>query len=115
MDIELYKKILKQYGMTYEDLANQTGLSLGCIKRILAGIARYPRADTIELIEKALNINSNYLTAEERAAGAALTVRKEITPLEDDMLYVFREVGKKFGEPGQRAIIVTAENMLKLK
>ena len=56
MDIELYKKTMKARNMKYEDLANQTGISLGAIKRIMAGIAKYPRVDTIEAIEEALQI-----------------------------------------------------------
>lgn len=59
MDIELYKKRLKEKGMTYEDLADKTGLSLGCIKRIMAGIAKYPRVDTIECIEKIIFDSEN--------------------------------------------------------
>ncbi len=54
-------------------------------------------------------------TAEERAAGARETIKKSITPIEDDMLYVFRQIGKHFGEQAQRDYITVGENMLKLK
>lgn len=54
-------------------------------------------------------------TAEERAAGACETIKKSITPIEDDMLYVFRQIGKYFGEQAQRDYITVGENMLKLK
>lgn len=69
MDIELYKKLLKEKGMTYEDLANKTGFSLGCIKRIMAEIAKYPRADTIQAIERALGLDGN---ANNQSNGAEL-------------------------------------------
>lgn len=59
MDIKLYKKLLKEKGMTYEDLANETGLSLGCIKRIMAEIAKYPRVDTVQAIECALGLGES--------------------------------------------------------
>ena len=59
MDIELYKKTMKQRKMTYEDLSNATGVSLGAIKRIMAGIAKYPRVDTIEAIETALGLSND--------------------------------------------------------
>ena len=111
MDVNVYKKILKEKGMTYEDLAQKTGLSLGCIKRIMAGIARYPRIDTIEAIESALGLSSD-ITPEERAEGVTATKKENITPIEDDMLYVFREVGKKRGEAAQRAIVEMVEKML---
>ena len=111
MDINIYKKILKEKGMTYEDLSKKTGLSLGCIKRIMAGIARYPRIDTIEAIENALGISSD-ITPEERAAGVTATKKVSITPIEEDMLEVFRKVGIKHGESAQQAIITVAEKML---
>lgn len=111
MDVNVYKKILKEKGMTYEDLAKKTGLSLGCIKRIMAGIARYPRIDTIEAIENALGISSD-ITTEERAAGATATKKESITPIEDELLYAFREVGAKRGEAAQRALIELMEKML---
>ena len=112
MDINIYKKILKEKGMTYEDLAKKTGLSLGCIKRIMAGIARYPRIDTIEAIENALGISSD-ITPEEYASGMRETKKMSITPIEEDMLDVFRKIGEKDGEEMQRLLISMAEGMLK--
>lgn len=111
MDILLYKKILKQKKMTYEDLSKLSGLSLSCIRKIMSGAAQYPRIDTIEAIEGALGLSSD-ITPEERAAGVTATKTVKITPIEDDMLYVFREVGKKRGEAAQRAIVEMVEKML---
>lgn len=111
MDILLYKKILKQKKMTYEDLSKLSGLSLSCIRKIMSGAAQYPRIDTIEAIESALGLSSD-ITPEERAAGVTDTKKVSITPIEDDMLYVFREVGKKRGEAAQRAIVEMVEKML---
>ncbi|MBO5327818.1 MAG: helix-turn-helix domain-containing protein [Clostridia bacterium] len=114
MDISLYKKILKERKMTYEDLAEQTGLSTGCIKRIMAGIARYPRIDTIEAIDRVL-LKNDGITKEERDAGLSLTKKISITPIEDEMLYVFRAVGEKYGEEAQRSIIELSKNILNVK
>lgn len=55
------------------------------------------------------------LTPEERAAGARETIKKSITPIEDEMLYAFREVGKKLGVKGQRTVIDVAESMAGIK
>jgi transcriptional regulator with XRE-family HTH domain len=60
-------------------------------------------------------VGLNELTPQEVAAGLSKTKTITITPIEDDMLYVFRQVGKKYGEKGQRSIIVIAENMINLK
>ncbi len=54
-------------------------------------------------------------TPAERAAGLSETRKESITPIEDDMLYVFRQIGKHFGEQAQRDYITVGENMLKLK
>ncbi len=74
MDIEIYKKTLKEKGMTYEDLAQKTGLSLGGIKRIMAGIAKYPRIDTIEMIEHALGLDQQEIITS--SAFPALTLEE---------------------------------------
>ena len=115
MNIDLYKQTLKERGWTYRDLARETGISLSNVSRIMAGIVTEPRHSTIELIEKALGINVYNITPEERAAGLSETRRENITPLEDDMLYAFRAVGKKLGEKGQRALIDVAEGMAGIK
>lgn len=52
---------------------------------------------------------------EERAAGFSETRKMTVTPIEDDLLYVFRQIGKRFGEQAQRDYITVGENMLKLK
>lgn len=115
MDIEKYKQRLKELNMTYEDLAKATGLSLGCIKRIMAGIARYPRIDTIENIEKILRIESASITPEERMLGLFGTKKESITPKEDDMLYKFREIGRLFGTEMQDSVLNMLDNMLNIK
>lgn len=112
MDILLYKKILKQKKMTYEDLSKLSGLSLSCIRKIMSGAAQYPRIDTIEAIEGALGLSSD-ITPEERAAGVTATKKVSITPIEEDMLEVFRKIGEKDGEERQRLLISMAEGMLK--
>lgn len=50
-------------------------------------------------------------TPEEISAGAMATRKESITPLEDELLYVFRRLGKKHGEEIQRSIITMIEKM----
>ena len=54
-------------------------------------------------------------TEAEHAVGFSETKKISITPIEDDMLYTFRAIGKRFGEQAQRDYIAVGENMLKLK
>lgn len=63
-------------------------------------------------IDYLLNRTDSDITFEERAAGATSTKKINITPIEDEMLYFFREIGKKHGEAAQRALITVAEKML---
>ena len=67
-------------------------------------------------IEYLLGLEDEYgnalFTPEEKAAGLSATKKVSITPIEEDMLEVFRKVGKKHGESAQQAIITVAEKML---
>lgn len=57
MDINHIKSVLKEKKITYDELSVLTGLSLSTIKKILSGVAKYPRIDTVEAIETALGLN----------------------------------------------------------
>ncbi len=77
--------------------------------------------ETLLKIANFFGVSVDYLlgredfTPEERAAGAMATRKESITPLEDDLLYVFRQIGKRYGEQAQRDFVTVGENMLKLK
>ena len=108
MNILEIKKYMKQNRITQIELADKSGIPLQTLRGIFSGKTLNPRIDTVMAIEEALGL----ITPEERAAGVSLTKKESITPLEDDMLYVFREIGKKHGEEAQKALITVAEKML---
>lgn len=112
MDIELLKTTKKKRKMTLQQIADQSGIPKRTVDDIFSGHTKNPRIDTVEAIERALGISSDGITPEERAAGASATRRVDITPIEDEMFYVFREIGKRHGEAAQRALITVAEKML---
>lgn len=77
-----------------------------------------PDTETLKILAKLFGVSVDYLigndepTPEEKAAGATSTKKISITPIEDEMLYYFREIGKRHGEAAQRALITVAEKML---
>lgn len=56
MEISEIKKYMKDKHITYNELADMSGISISTIKKIFSGISVYPRIDTIRTIEKALGI-----------------------------------------------------------
>lgn len=76
-----------------------------------------PDTATLKKLAKLFNITLddllNYqITFDEQAAGASPTRKVVITPIEDEMLFQFREIGKRRGEKAQHAIIDMIEKML---
>lgn len=106
MDIQIYKQTLKERNWTYEDLSEATGLSLGCIKRLMSGISAHPRIQTIEAIEKALGINLLYSSSEEKSAGWYDTKKMNVTPDEEDVLIAYRKVKQKYGNALNKSILL---------
>ena len=117
MDFALkLKELREEKKLSQAQLAKELGVAVSSVgmwestKRIppaqrLQGIAEYFGVTVDELI-------GYEITPTERAAGAAMTRKASITPIEDELLHVFRELGKKHGEPTQRSIIDMIEKML---
>lgn len=64
MDIQEIKAYMKKNKISYEKLAEMTGLSVSTITKIFGGFAKYPRVDTIETIERALGLNKKNTSPE---------------------------------------------------
>ena len=59
MDIQKLKEYMKKNSITYQQLADMTGLSVSTITKIFGGFAKYPRVDTMQAIEKALGVSED--------------------------------------------------------
>lgn len=55
--IQEIKEILKKRHITYQQLSDKTGISLGALKAIFRGQTLTPRIDTLEAILKALDVD----------------------------------------------------------
>lgn len=109
MNLEPYKQRKKDLHLTYDDLSKMTGLSRKTIVNFFTNSTE-PRKETVIEISAALNIET--FTLEELTTGASATRCVNITPIEDELLYAFRRLGKKHGENTQRGIIDMIEKML---
>ena len=111
------KELRETKGYTQKDLAKRINVSVSSVG-MWESTSQIPTAKKLIEIAALFNVSvdtlldASTITPEERAAGASETKGVKITPLEDDMLYVFREVGKKRGEAAQRALIEMMEKML---
>lgn len=109
------KELRESRNLTQRDLADILDISKGSIG-MWESTDRMPNSKSLQQIAQYFNVPMEELlevdiTPEERAAGASSTRTARITPIEDEMLYAFRQVGKSHGEEAQRALITIAENM----
>ena len=120
---EILKNLRIERGLTQKELANACNVTATCICQLENG-SRNPTGSTVAVLARFFDVSSDYLlgivcdeidlTSEERNAGASARIRAELLPIEDDLLFTFREIGKKYGEKGQRAALSTLESLLKL-
>ena len=105
MEIQAIKKYMKDNKITYDELAERSGLSISTIKKIFSGISQYPRIDTMQAIEAALELNPLSLqwTEKEKAAGIG-THGTVLSEDEWNWLELRSEIIRVKGEKGLRAI-----------
>lgn len=110
------KKLRKSKGLTQEELAKYIGISQNSYSYWENDKVKIDNASILKLADY-FGVSVDYIlgrddfTPEERAAGASATRRESITPIEDDLLYAFRQFAKTHNEDTQRAIITMIEKM----
>ncbi len=108
------KELREEKGLSQAQLARELNVGTGSVG-MWESTQRTPPIKRMKLIANYFGITVDELldvTPDERAAGASPTRRTIITPIEDDLLHVFRRLGKKHGEETQRNIITMIEKML---
>ncbi len=107
----------REKNLTQREVAEKIGVSAAAVGFWETG-TNEPKATYLIKLAKFFGVTVDELvgfnspTIEEQAAGASPTRRVNITPIEDDLLYAFRRLGKKHGEETQRNIITMIEKML---
>lgn len=112
IQIQKLKTLAKEKGITYEQLSTSADIPIGTIKNIFSGATKNPRLDTVQAIERALRLDSPF-TPEEQAAGISSTARMTVTPEEDNLLTLYREIGEKKGSEAQQLAQRLLEQILK--
>lgn len=113
---KIAKYLREEANLSQVELSKKLGISSGAVGHLETG-RNEPTASTLLAYAKYFNVSidellDNNITPTEKAAGAAATRKESITPIEDELLYTFRQVGKKHGEETQKAIITMIEKML---
>lgn len=121
--LSVLKELRKESNLSQKQVAEKLCISQQTYSDYENGKTE-PTIETLITIKNFFNVTIEYLlgledeygnalfTQEEKAAGLSATKKVSITPIEEDMLEVFRKVGKKHGESAQQAIITVAEKML---
>ena len=111
---QMARELRESTGFSQKELSRYLGISSSAIGHLETG-RNEPTASTLTAYSNYFRIPIDELleiTPDERAAGATPTRKASITPIEDELLHVFRELGKKHGEEVQRALITVAEKMV---
>ena len=69
LNLSLWKDARKRLGLTLEDVARLSGISISTIKDIFRGATTDPRIETVQAIERVLGLSPSEWTEEEKAAG----------------------------------------------
>lgn len=112
-NIETLKKRKKALKMTFDELSEKSGIARRTLLSIFQGDTPNPRIDTLQAIENALGITSQW-TEEEIAQG----VGNHPVPLEQEELYwvdLLNRVKDKFGEKYLSAVLQMLEMSLQNK
>ena len=114
------KKLRKSKGLTQSELAQFIGITQNSYSYWENDKVKIDNASILKLADFFGVSVDNLLgredfTPAERAAGLSETRKMNVTPIEEDCIYVLRQIGKRFGEQAQRDYITVGENMLKLQ
>lgn len=118
VQMNIFRELRKKKGLTQIELAKMVNVQQTTVSKWEVGRA-VPDYPVLLKLAELYGVSVDYLlgreaiTPEEYASGMRETKKMSITPIEEDMLEVFRKIGEKDGEEMQRLLISMAEGMLK--
>lgn len=116
--LNLWRKRKKELKLTNKELALKANLPLRTVEQVMCGRVSSPRLDTVQAIERALEIISDSsaikITPEDRTLGVRDTIKISVTPEEEEILYLYREIVKKKGERAHEVLLALFEGLSKI-
>lgn len=103
MQLAEIKSYLKKHKITYSDLSQKSGIPIGTLKNIFAKCSTNPRIDTVQSIERALGLSSNF-TEEDYANGVTDKARIEVNTRQYEWLELGDEAYETKGEEYYKAL-----------
>lgn len=101
--LEFYKQRKKELKLTNQKIAEISGIPKRTIEDFFCGASQDPRISTVQAIERALGLDNLY-----RPEGGSDTIKKEVTPEQDEILNLFEAIeeqhGKEFVEKTKSAL-----------
>lgn len=107
------KELRKQKQLTQAEMATILQLNQPAYHRL-------ENSESILSIKNALKISQHFgisldeiygITKEEQEQGVHATITVQITPIEDDLLTAFREIGENLGNTTQLALVKLFEDL----
>ena len=103
LNVERLKKAKKEKNLSYDELAELTGISRRAICSLFSEKTENPRIDTVQAIERALGLAPT-ITDEERALGLS---ENHLIALSDDdreLIHLFAEAEDELGKAYVKAV-----------
>lgn len=103
LNVERLKKAKKEKKLSYDELAELTGLSRSTITNIFCGYIDLPRHETVQAIERALGLAPTF-TDEERALGLSDNHLIALSDDDRELINLFAEAEDELGKAYVKAI-----------
>lgn len=92
MTVKEIKQFLKENGMTYKDLAQKSNVPESTLKNIFSGATKHPRIDTMQAIEKALELEPGTQSVTADKEKTAQNIAETLSADEAELLDIYRSL-----------------------